>query len=150
MIKLSIISAEYRREKQMKEREIAKAIEEAEARERAALAALREQQREQRIEKLVEIIFEETKKQMDNCKYYNTHCQVLFLCSQVQEIKEQVEKSKRYSFWSFSQEWEEAMKIVEELLKGAGYRIGEHDSWYEYSSSWQDRSNKYGYFLVRW
>lgn len=140
MIKLTITSADAKR----KEVEALAQIEKAQ---REVFNALREQ----RVEKLAALIFNEAKRYID----LNTSgcCEILLLCHKIDQWRAEVSGANEpwdYQIFGFKSELTEAIDIVIRLLQEAGYEMGEGDQMYVYSKSWQERSGKYGRFFVRY
>ena len=125
MINLSIISAESKRE----EYEIHQAQKELER-------IKHEMMTPQRIEALTEKIFNYAKEEIEKTKNY-TSCSVTI---------------HEWDFWRWEityneKEAKEAINLCGRLLEMAGYKV---DDYYEYSESWQKRSGKLGFFVVKW
>lgn len=125
MINLSIISAESKRE----EYEIHHAQKELER-------IMHEMMTPQRIETLAEKIFNYAKEEIEKTKDF-PFCTITI---------------NDWNFWqweiSYSErEAKEAINLCIHLLEMAGYKVG---NYYEYSESWQKKSGKLGYFIVKW
>lgn len=125
MINLSIISAENKRE----EYEIHRAQKELER-------IIHEAMTPQRIEALTEKIFNYAKEEIEKTKD-STSCTVTI---------------HDWNFWQWEisyneKEAKEAISLCIRLLEMAGYKI---NNYYEYSESWQKKSGKLGYFIVKW
>ena len=140
MIKLTITSADTKR----KEVEALAKVEKAQ---REAFNALREQ----RVEKLAALIFNEAKRYIEldtsGC------CEILLLWYKLDQWRAEISGANEpwdYQCFGFKSELTEAIDIVIQLLQEAGYEMGEHDQMYVYSKSWQERSGKYGHFFVRY
>ena len=134
MIKLTITSADAKRKE-------VEALAQVEKAQRETFNALREQ----RVEKLAALIFNEAKRYID----LNTSgcCEILFLWSKIDQWRAEVSGTDTpwdYQLFGFKSELTEAIDIVIQLLQEAGYEMGEHDQMYVYSSG------KYGRFFVRY
>lgn len=123
MISLSIISAESKR----KEIEALRIIRE---KERIAHEALRGQ----RVEQLVEHLFNMAKRNIENSEYNS--CSIYITETLLKRWGKPCED-----------ELMEALNITIDLLGKAGYDI---NHWHMYSASWRKRSGNVGYFFVNW
>lgn len=125
IIELSVVSADTKR----KELEAYQAKKEAE---RIAYEA----QRNQRVERLVECLFNKAKSAIENtidCSF----------CS-IDIYENDLVDAGNFSM----DELVDAADIVFTLLHKAGYTT--NGALYKYSRSWRDRSGKVAYFSVRW
>lgn len=123
MIELTIMSAEAKRAEtnlRVAQKEIQRKLHEA--------------QRPQRVEELVQKVFNFAKSKVENSDH--SCCQVVITDDEMFLWKP----------WNDS-ELLEAIDIVITLLKGAGYEV---NNFHEYSKGWKTRSGKFGYFFIFW
>jgi hypothetical protein len=123
MISLSIISAENKR-KEIEALRIAREME------RIAHEALRGQ----RVEQLVEHLFNMAKCKIENSEF--DCCEILITETLLNQWGKPCED-----------ELMDALNITIALLEKAGYCV---NPWHGYSASWRTRSGRVGYLYVRW
>ena len=88
-----------------------------------------------RVEKIIPLLFEFTKSEMER-----SHLGCCYITLTIPQIK-------KWGAIDYSNEMKSAIDTVRNMLQIAGY---ECEDFYEYSTSWQRRSEKFGYFAIRW